>query len=146
MRCLNGSLPSRNTKSSGSFCGQNFSTLKPQASRKLPSPMVDAQKQAEAIYEAICTTSADRPFSFHTVEQMHREIADWQAKNPALTSLRQASPDVQTVFLSQSVEWLRCSANPGLLARFGLIARELCQRTASAAVLDVSFGTSRENI
>lgn len=72
--------------------------------------MVDAQKQAEAIYGAICTTSADRPFSFHTASQMHREIAAWQAKNPALIILRQASPDVQTAFLGQSVEWLKAEA------------------------------------
>ena len=69
--------------------------------------MVDEQKQAEAIYEAICTTSADRPFSFHSAAQMHQEIAVWQANNPGLTSLRQAPPDVQTAFLGQSVEWLR---------------------------------------
>ncbi len=71
---------------------------------------VDAQKQAAIIYEAICTTSADRPFSFHTVGQMHREIAAWQANNPGLTSLRQASPNVQIAFLSQSVEWLRAES------------------------------------
>jgi hypothetical protein len=72
--------------------------------------MIDAQKQAEIIYEAICTTSADRPFSFHSAAQMHREIAAWQANNPGLTSLRQAPPGVQTAFLSQSVEWLRAES------------------------------------
>jgi hypothetical protein len=72
--------------------------------------MVDAKKQAAIIYEAICTTSADRPFSFQTVQQMHREIAAWQANNPGLTSLRQAPPDAQTAFLSQSVEWLRAES------------------------------------
>jgi hypothetical protein len=71
---------------------------------------VDAKNQAAIIYEAVCTTSADRPFSFHTVQQMHREVAAWQAKNPALTGLRQASPDIQTAFLSQSVEWLKAES------------------------------------
>jgi hypothetical protein len=71
---------------------------------------VDAKKQAAIIYEAICTTSADRPFSFHTVAQMHREIAAWQANNPGLTSLRGAPPEVQIAFLSQSVEWLRAES------------------------------------
>jgi hypothetical protein len=71
---------------------------------------VDAQKQAAIIYEAICTTSADRPFSFHTVGQMHREIAAWQANNPGLSRLRQAPPNVQTAFLSQSVEWLKAES------------------------------------
>lgn len=72
--------------------------------------MVEAQKHAEAIYEAICTTSADRPFSFQTAAQMHREIAAWQANNPGLTSLRQAPPGVQIAFLSQSVEWLKAES------------------------------------
>ena len=67
----------------------------------------DAKKKAATIYEAICTTSADRPFAFQSAAQMHREIAAWQANNPGLTSLRQASSDVQTAFLSQSVEWLK---------------------------------------
>ena len=71
---------------------------------------LDAEKQAAIIYEAICTTSADRPFSFQTVAQMHREIAAWQANNSALISLRQASPDVQIAFLSQSVEWLKAES------------------------------------
>src|SRR6201987_1792298 len=71
---------------------------------------VDAKKQAAIIYEAICTTSADRPFSFHTAAQMHREMAAWQANNPGLTSLRQAPPDAQTAFLSQSVEWLKAES------------------------------------
>ena len=71
---------------------------------------VDANKQAAIIYEAICTTSADRPFSFQTAAQMHREIAVWQANNPGLTSLKQVPPGVQTAFLSQSVEWLRAES------------------------------------
>jgi len=71
---------------------------------------VDAKKQAATIYEAICATSADRPFSFHTAAQRHREIVAWQSNNPGLTSLRQAPPDVLIAFLSQSVEWLRAES------------------------------------
>jgi Domain of unknown function (DUF4132) len=71
---------------------------------------VDAKKRAATIYEAICTTSADRPFAFQSVAEMHRDIAAWQANNPGLTSLRQAPPDVQIAFLSQSVEWLRAES------------------------------------
>jgi hypothetical protein len=77
--------------------------------RKLPS-MADARKNAQTIYEQICATSADRPFSFRSVEQMHREIATWQANNPALANLRQAPPEVQTAFLSQSMEWLKAES------------------------------------
>jgi hypothetical protein len=75
--------------------------------RKLPSSMVDPKKQALDIYEEICATSADRPFTFRSVEQMHREIAAWQENNSALASLRQASSEVQTAFLNQSVEWMK---------------------------------------
>ncbi len=72
--------------------------------------MCDAKQQALTIYEAICATSGDRPFSFQTVGQMHREIATWQANNPALVTLRQASPEVQTAFLNQSVEWVKAES------------------------------------
>ena len=72
--------------------------------------MMDANREALTIYETICATSADRPFAFSTVEQMHRELAAWQAHNRALAHLRQASQDVQTAFLSQSVEWLKAES------------------------------------
>jgi Domain of unknown function (DUF4132) len=67
----------------------------------------DAAKQALAIYETICATSADRPFAFHSADQMRQEIAAWRAANAGLVRLRQASPEVQTAFLGQSVEWLK---------------------------------------
>jgi len=94
---------------------------------------VDAKKQAATIYEAICTTSADRPFSFQTVAQMHREIAAWQANNPGLTSLRQASPDVQIAFLRQSVEWLRAESRnySNFRVTSTLIDAILCALTAA---------------
>jgi hypothetical protein len=69
--------------------------------------VADATQQAQMIYDAIRATSGDRPFAFQSLEQLHRGIASWQAQNPALTALRQASPDVQTAFLSRSVEWLK---------------------------------------
>jgi hypothetical protein len=66
----------------------------------------DVAKQALSIYEMICATSADRPFAFHSAEQMRRELAAWSAGNVGLIRLRQAPPEVYTAFLSQSVEWL----------------------------------------
>ena len=74
--------------------------------------MADATQQAQMIYDAIRATSGDRPFAFQSLEQLHRGIASWQAQNPALTALRQASPDVQTAFLSRSVEWLKQDGDP----------------------------------
>src|SRR5215469_130039 len=72
--------------------------------------MPHAMKEASAIYETICATSADRPYAFHSVDQMHREIAAWQANNPGLEKLRQAAPEVVTAFLGQSVEWLKAES------------------------------------
>jgi hypothetical protein len=73
----------------------------------------DATQQAQMIYEAIRATSGDRPFAFQSLEQMLRGVAGWQAQNPALTALRQASPDVQTAFLGRSVEWLKHESADG---------------------------------
>ncbi len=72
--------------------------------------MADANQQAWSIYEKICVTSADRPFAFRNVEQMHRDLAAWQASNPALSELRQASPEVLIAFLSHSLEWLKAES------------------------------------
>ena len=72
--------------------------------------MEDTKQQALIIYETICATSADRPFAFRSMEQMLREVAAWQADNPALTALRQAPPEVKTAFLSQSVGWLKAES------------------------------------
>jgi hypothetical protein len=69
-----------------------------------------ADKQALAIYETICATSADRPFAFRSPEQMRQELAVWCAGNPGLTQLKQASPHVLTAFLGQSVEWLKAES------------------------------------
>jgi hypothetical protein len=72
--------------------------------------MPDANQQALIIYETICATSADRPFAFRSREQMLREVADWQANNPALIRLRQGLPEVLTAFLSQSAEWVKAES------------------------------------
>ena len=72
--------------------------------------MEQAAKQALAIYETICATSADRPLAFQCAEQMWQELADWCAGNTGLTQLRQASPEVHTAFLGQSVEWLNAES------------------------------------
>src|SRR3982074_199024 len=69
--------------------------------------VADATQQAQMIYDAIRATSGDRPFAFQSIEQMRRALASWQVQNPALTTLSQASPDVQTAFLSRSMEWLK---------------------------------------
>jgi hypothetical protein len=68
--------------------------------------MEQAAKQALAIYETICATSADRPFAFRSAEQMRQELAAWGAGNAGLTQIRQASPEVLTSFLGHSLEWL----------------------------------------
>ncbi len=67
----------------------------------------DAEKQAFAIYDLILTTSHDRPYSGHTVEQMLRDIAGWKARTPALKAIEQASPEVHLAFLNHSLEWLK---------------------------------------
>jgi hypothetical protein len=72
--------------------------------------MQDAQKEALSFYEKICANSADRPYAFRSVEQMHHELAAWQASNPGLESLRKASPEVRAAFLSHSVEWLKAES------------------------------------
>lgn len=72
--------------------------------------MEQAAKEALEIYETICATSADRPFAFQSAEQMRRELADWCASNAGLARIRQASAEVLTTFLGQSLEWLRAES------------------------------------
>ncbi len=72
--------------------------------------MSDAKNQAAIIYETIRTTSADRPFSGHSLEQMNRDIANWKANNPALIAMEQAAPEVQTAFLYQSCDWIKAES------------------------------------
>ncbi|HSB75858.1 MAG TPA: hypothetical protein VLC12_09425, partial [Terriglobales bacterium] len=72
--------------------------------------MTDAEKQAFAIYEEICASSKDRPYSAGSLAEMLRKIADWRQSNPALAALGRSRPEVQLAFLSQSIEWLRAEA------------------------------------
>ena len=67
--------------------------------------MTEADQQAYSIYELICATSADRPMAFHSIEQAQGETAAWQAKNPALQAMRNASPEVVLAFLRNYKEW-----------------------------------------
>jgi uncharacterized protein DUF4132 len=70
----------------------------------------EASKRAWAIYEAICATSADRPYAFHGAEEMERDLAAWRAGNAGLTQLRLAPPEVQAAFLSHSLEWVKAES------------------------------------
>src|ERR1700722_13054492 len=76
-----------------------------------PGAMTEAEKQAQAIYELILATSAQRPMSFRTAEQMRRETAEWKQNNPAFIELARAEPDVLLAFLQHSFEWLRAEAH-----------------------------------
>lgn len=72
--------------------------------------MVNAREQARTIYEKICSTSGDRPYSGYSVDQMLRDINTWREGNLALAELKRASPEVQTAFLGHSVEWLKAES------------------------------------
>jgi Domain of unknown function (DUF4132) len=85
--------------------GDKITPVKVRWRRKLLS-VTDSAKEAEAIYDRIRTTSADRPFAFQSVEQMSRELASWQANNPALRQMRQATPSVLIAFVDRSVDWV----------------------------------------
>jgi hypothetical protein len=115
--------------------------------------MVDAEKQALAIYETICATSADRPFAFQTAEQMHREVAAWQASNPGLHQLRQAAPEVLNAFLSHSVEWLRAEGREhsnfratSTLADAVRLALESAPKPLPAEIVRKLFTELREHV
>jgi hypothetical protein len=73
--------------------------------------VIEAEKQALAIYEMIAATSQQRPAAFHSIEQMLRETVAWKEKNPALAELGRAEPAVLLAFLSQSFDWLRAEAH-----------------------------------
>src|SRR5689334_1697471 len=72
--------------------------------------MTEAEKQAFAIYEEMCVTSHNRPFSANSVEELHRSLTAWSTANPGLAKLRQASEDVRLAFLKQSFGFLRAEA------------------------------------
>lgn len=72
--------------------------------------MDEASKRAWAIYETICATSADRPYAFLSAGEIHRELEEWRAGNAGLRQLKEASGEVQSAFLSHSLEWLRAES------------------------------------
>jgi hypothetical protein len=67
--------------------------------------MTEADQQAYSIYELISKTSADRPFAFRSIEQAQSETTAWQAANPGLQAMRDASPEVLLAFLWNYKEW-----------------------------------------
>ena len=69
--------------------------------------LTEAEKKAFAIYEMISSSTADRPFAFDSVEQLWSETTAWKAKNPALSELSRAAPQV---LLERSFEWLSSEA------------------------------------
>ena len=72
--------------------------------------MTEAEKQAFVIYEEICATGEERPYSANSLAEMMRKLADWRANNRALAALSRSGPEVQLAFLSQCFEWLRAEA------------------------------------
>jgi len=73
--------------------------------------MIEPDTQALAIYDLMCSTSGDRPYSGNSVEELTRKISEWQIGNPALTILREAEPAVQLAFLKRSYEWLKMNGD-----------------------------------
>ena len=90
--------------------------------------MTEAEKQAFSLYEDICTTGKDRPYSANSLAEMMRKIAEWRASNSALNALGRASAEVQLAFLKNSFEWLQAEAKE--FSRF-----QVCQAVTDAIQL-----------
>jgi uncharacterized protein DUF4132 len=90
--------------------------------------MTDAEKQAFALYEEICATGKDRPYSANSLAEMMRKLSEWRGNNSALTALSRASVEVQLAFLNGSFEWLRAEAKE--FSRF-----QVCQAVTDAIQL-----------
>jgi uncharacterized protein DUF4132 len=90
--------------------------------------MTEAEKQALALYEDICATGKDRPYSANSLAEMMRKIAEWRASNSALNTLGRASAEVQLAFLKNSFEWLQAEAKE--FSRF-----QVCQAVTDAIQL-----------
>jgi hypothetical protein len=73
--------------------------------------MVEPDTQALTIYDLMCSTCGDRPFSGNTVDELNRKVSTWQLANPALTMLRESEPAVHLAFLKQSYEWLKANGD-----------------------------------
>ena len=72
--------------------------------------MTDPAKKALAIYEELCASSQDRPYSGNSLQDMMRKMAEWRQNNRPLVALGQSAPEVRLAFLSQCWEWLRAEA------------------------------------
>jgi Domain of unknown function (DUF4132) len=73
--------------------------------------MLEPDTQALAIYDLMCSTSGDRPFSGNSLEELNRKISEWQLANPALIVLRESKPPVHLAFLKHSFEWLKANGD-----------------------------------
>ncbi|HLX77237.1 MAG TPA: hypothetical protein VKR26_20995, partial [Terriglobales bacterium] len=87
--------------------------------------MTEAEKQAFALYEDICASGKERPYSANSLAEMLRKLSEWRANNSALTALSRASAEVQLAFLNGSFEWLRAEAKE--FSRF-----QVCQAVTDA--------------
>lgn len=90
--------------------------------------MTEAEKQAFAIYEEICATGKDRPYSPFSMADMMHKLTEWRANNSALTALSRSSAEVRLAFLNRSFEWLRAEAKE--FRRF-----QVCQAVTDAIQL-----------
>ena len=68
--------------------------------------MTEHEKDAFAIYEQMCASSEDRPYSGNSIEELTRKLTAWSADNPALAQLRRAPAETRIAFLKQSLEFL----------------------------------------
>jgi hypothetical protein len=90
--------------------------------------MSEAEKQAFALYEEICASGKERPYSANSLGEMMRKLEEWRASNSALTALSHASAEVQLAFVSESFGWLRAEAKE--FSRF-----QVCQAVTEAIQL-----------
>ena len=72
--------------------------------------MTEAEKQAFTLYEEICATGKDRPYSANSVAEMMRKLEEWRENNAAFKALSRTSAEVRLAFLSGSFEWLHAEA------------------------------------
>lgn len=72
--------------------------------------MTEVEKQALALYEEICASSKDRPFSASSLAEMMRKLAEWRQGNRAFDALRRSGLEVQLAFLNQCFGWLQAEA------------------------------------
>src|ERR1043166_9566398 len=93
-----------------------------------PQPQSAADKEAWAIFEQICATCDDRPFSGRDAATLMAQIAEWKANNPGLLALQQAAPEVRLAFLANSLGWLRAESK-------GQFNFRVCDTVADAARL-----------